>query len=276
MQPSTPAPTLAFRGLTKRYGKRTVLDRLELDLTGGRVTALLGPNGAGKTTLLKCLLGLVHPSSGDILIDGRAVDRAGAYRHGIGFMPQLPHFPPHMTGRELVTMLDDLRDFRGRPDEELIDAFDLGPDMDKPFRTLSGGTRQKVNAALAFRYRAPVMVLDEPTAGLDPVASLALKEKVRSCRARGCTVVVTSHNMGDLEALADEVIFLHEGRIRFAGGLDELLRNTGRASLEAAIADLMRGEPAPGTPESGDEESGDAAQRIGDGDGKPRLRVEVA
>lgn len=276
MQPSTSAPTLSFRGLTKRYGKRTVLDRLDLELAGGRVTALLGPNGAGKTTLLKCLLGLVHPSSGDILIDGRAADRAGAYRHGIGFMPQLPHFPPHMTGRELVAMLDDLRAFRGRPDEELIDAFELGPDMDAPFRTLSGGTRQKVNAALAFRYRAPVMVLDEPTAGLDPVASLALKDKVRSCRARGCTVLVTSHNMGDLEALADDVVFLHEGRIRFGGGLDELLRSTGRETLEAAIADLMRGDPAPGAEQADDANQNGAGPRPGDADGRPHLRVEVA
>lgn len=274
MHPSTPAPTLSFQGLTKRYAKRTVLDRLDLELSGGRVTALLGPNGAGKTTLLKCLLGLVRPTTGDILIDGRGIDGAGAYRHGIGFMPQLPHFPPHMTGRELVAMLDDLRDFRGRPDEELIDAFDLGPDMDKPFRTLSGGTRQKVNAALAFRYRAPVMVLDEPTAGLDPVASLALKEKVRACRARGCTVLVTSHNMGDLEALADDVVFLHEGRIRFAGSLHKLLRDTGRESLEAAIADLMRGDPAPGESETAEAEPHAGGTR--DADGKPHLRVEVA
>jgi Cu-processing system ATP-binding protein len=175
-----------------------------------------------------------------VLIGGREVDGVGLYRHAIGFMPQLPHFPPHMSGWELASMLDDLRDFSGDPDEGLVDAFGLREEMDKPFRTLSGGTRQKVNAALAFRYRTPIMILDEPTAGLDPVAALALKTKVRACRDDGCTVVITSHNLGDLEAVADAVIFLHEGRARFAGPLRRLLEATGRSSLEEAIAQLMR------------------------------------
>jgi Cu-processing system ATP-binding protein len=209
--------------------------------------ALLGPNGAGKTTLLKCVLGLVHPTAGAVLLDDRQVDRGGAYRHHIGFMPQLPNYPPRMTGWELAAMLDDLRDFREEPDEALLDSLGLRVDMDRPFRTLSGGTRQKVNAALAFRYRAPLMILDEPTAGLDPVSALALKDKIRSCRDEGRTVVVTSHNLGSLESVADDVVFLLDGKIRFADSLTRLLEETGRRSLEEAIADLMR----PGSPSAG-------------------------
>ncbi len=217
----------------------------------GAVTALLGPNGAGKTTLLKCVLGLVRPSEGDVLVEGEPIDPDGSYRHGIGYMPQLPNFPPHMTGLELARMLDDLRDFRGRPDEELIEALDLRAELGEPFRTLSGGTRQKVNAALAFRYRAPILILDEPTAGLDPVASLALKAGVRACRTEGRTVVVTSHNLGDLQTIADHVVFLHEGRVRYDGSLGDLLATTRRSTLQEAIADLMRGSDATSRRETG-------------------------
>jgi len=237
--PTTPGATLGVDGLSKSFGPLRVLDSLSLDFRPGRITALLGPNGAGKTTLLKCLLGLVRPDQGTVVVHGNQVNGSGAYRRDLGFMPQLPHFPAHLTGWELVTMVDDLRAFSGVPDEELIDAFDVRADMDKPFRTLSGGTRQKVNAALAFRYRAPIMILDEPTAGLDPVAAIALKAKVRACRDAGSTLVVTSHNLSELEALADDVIFLLDGRAHFAGTLAELLRDTERPSLEEAIAELM-------------------------------------
>jgi Cu-processing system ATP-binding protein len=232
---------IEVRGLSKAFGKRTVLDQVDVSFPQGTVTALLGPNGAGKTTLLKCVLGLARPTRGSVWLSGAPVDDGGAYRHALGYMPQLPNFPPHLTGRELLAMVDDLRDFDGEPDEDLVDAFDLRRDLDKPFRTLSGGTRQKVNAALAFRYATPVLILDEPTAGLDPVAALALKEKVRVARDEGRTVLVTSHNLGDLESVADAVVFLHEGRVRFDGPLDDLLLATGQPRLEAAIADLMRG-----------------------------------
>jgi Cu-processing system ATP-binding protein len=174
------------------------------------------------------------------MVDGERSTDDGAYRQKIGFMPQLPQFPAHMTGWELVEMVDDLRGFRGEPDEDLIDDFAVRPHMTKPFRELSGGTRQKVNAALAFRYRTPILVLDEPTAGLDPVSSLALKEKVRRSRDDGRTVVITSHNLGEVESLADDVVFLLEGQVRFQGAIGRLLGLTEQATLEEAIASLMQ------------------------------------
>ena len=240
------APSLRTRALRKAFGPLTVVHDVSLDVAAGLITALLGPNGAGKTTLLKCILGLVQPDEGSVLIGEEAADREGRYRGNIGFMPQLPTFPVHMNGHEMAAMLDRLRDFSGVPDEELVDAFGLRTDLGKPFRVLSGGTRQKVNAALAFRYPVPVLILDEPTAGLDPVASLALKKKIQRCRDEGRTVVITSHKLAELQDLADDVAFLHEGRLRFAGSVDELLAATGRANLEQAIAALMLGEnPAP-------------------------------
>lgn len=241
LPPVRGAPSLRTRALKKTFGPLTVIDDLSLDVAAGRITALLGPNGAGKTTLLKCILGLVQPEEGSVLIDGEPADRKGRYRGDIGFMPQLPTFPVHMNGHEMAALLDRLRGFTGTPDEELVDAFGLRADMEKPFRVLSGGTRQKVNAALAFRYPVPILILDEPTAGLDPVASLALKDKIQRCRDEGRTVVITSHKLAELQDLADDVAFLHEGRLRFMGSVDELLAETRCSSLEQAIAALMLG-----------------------------------
>lgn len=228
------------RGLVKAFGQLRVLDDLSLDFQEGRVSALVGPNGAGKTTLIKCILGLVRPSAGTVLVNQTATDRRGRYRSELGYMPQLPRFPAHMSGADLASMLDDLRGFEGEPDEELLDAFGLREDFHKPFKSLSGGTRQQVNAALAFRYPARILILDEPTAGLDPVASLALKEKVQRCREGGRTVIVTSHNLADLESLADDIVFLLEGRVRFQGSMETLFDTTGRYRLEESIADMMR------------------------------------
>lgn len=233
-------PALEVRDLSKTFGRLRVLDTLTLDFRAGRVTALLGPNGAGKTTLLKCVLGLVRPGAGHVVVDGARANGDGAYRRQIGFMPQLPQFPAHMTGWELLDMVDDLRGFNGTPDEELIDDFRVRDQMTKPFRELSGGTRQKLNAALAFRYDTPILILDEPTAGLDPVSSLALKEKVGRCRDAGRTVIITSHNLGELESLADDVVFLLEGQMRFQGPMGRLLGLTDKRTLEEAIASLMQ------------------------------------
>ena len=265
---------IAVRDLAKSFGTRRVLDGVDVDFAPGAVTALLGPNGAGKTTLLKALLGLVRPSAGSLRIGGAEPDDAGGLRRLVGYMPQLPHFPPHMTARELASMLDDLRDFDGHPDEELVDALGLRGELDQPFRTLSGGTRQKVNAALAFRYDAPVLVLDEPTAGLDPAASLALKEKIRRCRAEGRTVVVTSHNLGDLDTMADAVVFLLDGRVRFHGSLADLLAETRSDTLEEAIAAITSGPSPASTGASRGDAGGVTAEGTGDGDAERRRRTD--
>lgn len=142
-----------------------------------RATAVVGPNGSGKTTLIKSILGLTTPDAGEVLLDGRPVRDGCAYRARIGYMPQEARFPENLSAREVIDLLKDLR---GRPadtDEELVEAFGLEPEFDKPLRTLSGGNRQKVSAVLAFLFRPDVFILDEPTAGLDPVASAVLKDK---------------------------------------------------------------------------------------------------
>lgn len=232
---------IQFVGVGKRYGGLDVLRGVDLRCRAGRITAVLGPNGAGKTTLIKILLGLVRPDCGEVRLRGLAVDGDPGYRESLGYMPQLPRFPVSSSARELTALLDDLRDFRGMPDEELVAGFGLGAELDKPFRALSGGTRQKVNAALAFRYGAPVLVMDEPTAGLDPVAARVLKDKLRRVRAEGRTVLLTSHDLGQVQAVADDVTLLLEGRVCYSGSLHALLEGTGWDDLEGAVAALLGG-----------------------------------
>lgn len=236
---------IRMEGISKRFGPLQVLDDVDVCFRPGRVTAVLGPNGAGKTTLLKMLLGLVRPDEGNITIGDTTLNGDPAYRENLGYMPQLPRFPQNLTGTEIAAMLDDVRGFEDAPDETLVRDFGLEAEMGKPFRTLSGGTQQKLNAALALRYRAEVIVLDEPTAGLDPVASRVLKERVRWESERGRTVLLTSHDLSQLQSLADDVVFLLDGRVRFEGEIQDLLEATGQDDLEAAIATLILEDLSP-------------------------------
>jgi len=241
---SDPSILLAVDGLTKRFGALPVLQRVSLSFARGRVTAILGPNGAGKTTLIKTILGLTRQSAGAIVFDGQplgpspsTVDRR---RGNIGYMPQIARFPENLTGAELIAMLADLRGDTATLDRDLVDRFRLGGDLAKPFRTLSGGTKQKVNAVLAFLFTPRLLILDEPTAGLDPIGSGVLKNKIREERDNGKTFVLTSHIMTELEELADDVVFLLDGTVRFAGSLHDIKRTTRQLNLERAVAQLMR------------------------------------
>ena len=246
---------IEIRSLTKRFGPVDVLRGVDLTIRPGRVTAVVGPNGAGKTTLIKAILGLARPDGGAILLDGAPVvgdgaprgDAAVAYRARIGYMPQIARFPEQLSARALFAFVAELRGAgAGARDDELLERFDLAAHLDKPLRALSGGTRQKINAVLAFRFRPALLVLDEPTAGLDPLSSAILKDKVSAERAAGRTFILTSHVMSELEELADDVAFLVEGRVAFAGSREQLQTLTGQARLERAIAHLMLRAPIRG------------------------------
>lgn len=228
-------------GISKRFGRVQVLDDVTLVPAPGKVTAVLGPNAAGKSTLIRILLGLTRPDHGRVLIAGGATDDP-AWRARLGYMPQAARFPENLTGREVLKLIRDLRGASSDLDEELIDAFDLEPELGKPVRTLSGGTRQKLNAAVAFLFRPALLVLDEPTAGLDPIAAGQLKAKILRARAAGTTVLLTSHVLGEVEELVDEIVFLLDGRIRFQGSLCHLRDLTGEHRLERAVAALMKRE----------------------------------
>lgn len=242
---------IRVRGLEKRYGRLAVLHGLDVDIPAGRVTAMVGPNAAGKTTLVKSILGLVRPDAGTIELDGRMIGPDPAVRERIGYMPQLPAFPDNLRVRELFRFVDELRGLAtddphaspfGRPGAELIDRFGLADSLNKRLGTLSGGTRQKVNAALAFRYGTDVLILDEPTAGLDPLSRSRLKDLIREERERGATVLVTSHVLSELRDLAEHLVYVVDGRKRHDGPVEELLSAMGTDDLERAVARLMEAD----------------------------------
>jgi len=232
---------IAATGVSKSFGPLSVLQELTLTLASGAVTALVGPNGSGKSTFIKIVLGLTRADSGSISVGGTPADDAGEYRRSLGYMPQAARFPENLTVRQVIELVSELRPGAAR-DEELMTEFSLAAEMDKLVGTLSGGTRQKVNAAIAFLFRPSLLILDEPTAGLDPIASGVLKDKIRRVRAEGRTVLITSHIMTELEEVADNIAFLCDGRLRFVGSIAALLTRTGEQKLEPAVAALMRSE----------------------------------
>ncbi len=231
---------ITTEALTKRYGTLEVLRGVDLELEPGAVTAIAGPNGSGKTTLLKIVLGLVRPDSGRVWLDGRLLDGCPDYRARIGYMPQAARFPENLNGDEVLRLLRELRGPGAPLDEELIDAFGLARELGKPVRTLSGGNRQKLSAVAAFLFRPSLVIMDEPSAGLDPTASSTLKDKILRERENGVTFILTSHVMAELEELSDSVVFLLNGRVRFQGPTDAVKLTTGQVNLERAVAELMR------------------------------------
>jgi Cu-processing system ATP-binding protein len=229
-------PVIRVEKLSMRFGRLRVLDALDLDIEAGQTTAILGPNGAGKTTLIKSILGLVIPDEGTITVAGERLDGSPEYRRRIGYMPQIARYPENLTAREILAMVSDLRGNPAGTDETLVGELRLEEELDKPFRTLSGGNRQKVSAVLALRFRPEILFLDEPTAGLDPVSSSVLKDRLLQERAEGRTLVLTSHVMAEVQELADTVVYLLDGRIHFRESVESLMGSTGEASLERAIA----------------------------------------
>jgi Cu-processing system ATP-binding protein len=232
---------IRLEGIEKSYGRRKVLKGVDLELPAGVVSGVLGPNACGKTTLIKCILGLAVPEHGQIFVDGLRVGVDAAYRERIGYMPQYPDFPENLRVGELIRMLEDLR---GRPaplKNELIPYFGLAPVLRQPFGQLSGGTRQKVSALTAFMFDAPVLILDEPTAGLDPLSVVKFKERLGAEAARGKTILLVSHIMTELEQLASHLAFIVDGQVQFSGPLSGLKSRTGEPSLERAITRLAEG-----------------------------------
>ena len=225
--------------LTKRYGALEALKGVTAEFPAGKVTAVVGPNASGKSTLMKSILGLVVPDEGRVYVLGEPALKNPRVRAKIGYMPQDPRFPENVTVREVIRWIEELRGSPKHDPEELLAYFGLGPHLDQPTRVLSGGTRQKLSAVLAFLFDPEVLILDEPTAGLDPLASSRFKDRVAAERNRGKTVILTSHVMSELEELADRLVFLLEGTVVFAGDLEELRAQTGEARLERAVARLM-------------------------------------
>jgi len=232
---------IKIKDLFKNYGRNVVLTGLDLHIGGNGIFAVLGPNGSGKTTLIKCILGMVLPQSGSISISDEPVENQWKYREMINYLPQIANFPGNLKVNELIRMIKDLRQKSG-DEEELIQLFGLEPFLDKRLSTLSGGTRQKVNIVLTFMFDSPLIILDEPTTGLDPASLINLKKVILAEKDKGKTILITSHILQFVEEMSDEIIYLLEGKIYFKGSITELKIKTEQEDFEHAIAAISINE----------------------------------
>jgi len=226
--------------INKQFGKLKALDNVSVTCNKGECIALIGPNGSGKTTFIKSVLGMVVCDSGFITFNGKNILHDWQYRSNIGYMPQIGRYPDNMSIGQLLRMMKDIRNDKNiQLDEELINKFELDKLLDKRMRTLSGGTRQKVSASLAFLFNPDVLILDEPTAGLDPVSAEILKEKIIAEKAKGKLVLITSHVLSELDELVTQVIYMQEGKLLFHKSISDLRADTGQEKLSKAIATVM-------------------------------------
>jgi len=232
---------IKINNLHKKFGKLIVLNGLDLQIDSGGIFAILGPNGSGKTTLIKSVLGMVIPNSGDIKIDDRSVLKQWNYRNGINYLPQIANFPSNLTVNELIAMVKNLRPKEAH-DKDLIELFGLESFLDKKLGNLSGGTKQKVNIVLTFMFDSDLIILDEPTTGLDPISLIHLKEIIQKEKEKGKTILITTHIMSFVEEVADEIVFLLDGDIHFKGSVADIKSQTDQNDLEHAIANLMSKE----------------------------------
>ncbi len=236
---------LTATNLCKSFSKLKVLDNVSVKMEAGQAISLVGPNGSGKTTFLKCLLGLVIPDSGEIQLNETSILGGWDYRRHLGYMPQIGRYPDNMRVGQLFEMIREIRSGTfNRLDEDLMKAFEVDKFAYKTMRTLSGGTRQKVSACLTFLFDPAVLILDEPTAGLDPISAEILKEKILAEKAKGKLVLVTSHILSDLEELTTDVMYIIEGKVQFYQSIEELKTRTGEGKLNRALAQVMKQNPS--------------------------------
>jgi Cu-processing system ATP-binding protein len=229
--------------VNKKFRRLQVLNDISASFEKGQVISLIGPNGSGKTTLIKSILGIVRPDSGKITVRGQLINGDPAYRRDIGYMPQIGRYPDNMKVGQLFEMMRSIRNIsEADTDNELVFKFNIRAILEKPMRTLSGGTRQKVSAALAFLFDPLILILDEPTAGLDPLSTEILKEKIIAEKKKGKLILITSHILSDLEEFTTHIMYLQEGKMQFLKDLATLQEETGELKLGKAIAMIMKGE----------------------------------
>ena len=234
---------IKISNLQKRFGKFQVLKNINLQLEEGNIVALLGPNACGKTTLIKSILGMVIPNSGNISVQGKEIKNDWTYRAGIGYMPQISRYPENMRVGQILEMIMDIRKEKNQAlDLSLYDSFQLKDILNKKMATLSGGTRQKVSAHLAFLFNPPIYILDEPTAGLDPLSSLILKQKIMEERDNGKLILITSHVLSELDDVVNQVIYMQDGTLIFDKSIEQLKADTEQTKLADAIAYFMKAE----------------------------------
>ena len=232
---------IEIKNLSKKFNKFTALNQVNIRFNDGHSVALIGPNGCGKTTLIKCILGLNVVEDGDILVNNESVKEHYLYRKNIGYMPQIGRYPENMTIAQTIQMIKDTRKVsENELDTELLEAFELKSIFDKKMRTLSGGTTQKVSAVLAFLFNPGIIILDEPTAGLDPLASEILKNKIIKEKNKGKLIIITSHLLSELDDIVSEIVFMNEGKVIVHQSVEELMTERKTEKISESIISILK------------------------------------
>jgi ABC-2 type transport system ATP-binding protein len=246
---AAPTPAVQARGLRKRYGDLEAVAGIDVTVELGDVYGYLGPNGAGKTTSLRMMLGLIQPTSGEVRLFGRdpAADPVAALEGVAGFVED-PTFYPYLSGRANLELLAALDGGETEPVDEVLDLVELRGRGGDRVRGYSHGMRQRLGIAAALLRRPRLLVLDEPTTGLDPAGMRDMRSLVRRLAGEGITVLLSSHLMGEVEALCNRVAILAGGRVRFEGALaDAVAQGDGRHRLETTdpgrALDICRAAP---------------------------------
>ncbi len=234
---------ITVNGLHKKFGKNSVLKGIDLKIERPGIYAILGPNGSGKTTVIKSILGMVLPSGGQIEVFGQNISKRWKYRRELNYLPQIANFPGNLKVAELLNMIKDLRRMPSE-EEHLIELFGLQPFLKSKLANLSGGTKQKVNIVITLMFDGQLLILDEPTTGLDPAALIVLKRIIKDEKAKGKVILITTHIMEFVEEMADEIVYLLEGKIYFQGTIKELTKRTNQSDFQHAIAEISTSQHA--------------------------------
>lgn len=230
---------IEIKGLHVSYGKYDALKGIDLKLEKGQVIALMGPNGSGKSTLMKSILGLVIPCSGKISVNGNDIRDNFIYRRNIGYMPQIANYPENLKVKELFNIVKDIRDDIKKGDNELTEKFEINNIYEKNFGQLSGGYKQRVTASIAFLSDPEILILDEPTASLDPVSTEIIKSKILESKNKNKLIIISSHIMSEMDELADRVIYLLDAKVYMDISVKEIKNGSGEM-LGKAITRVLQ------------------------------------
>ena len=233
---------IEIQNLSKTYGKQTVLKDINLSFKSSQSIALIGPNGSGKTTLIKIILGLVIPDNGTIFVHEKNIRTGPEYRKKIGYMPQMSRFPEQMKVHQLFRLMKDLRSDvpENEYDLSLYDFLNIDEIKNKNLGSLSGGMKQQVSAVLAFYFNPSILILDEPTAALDPLSNEILKTKIRESLTENKLIITTSHILNDLEEICNHVVYLMEGKMAFNESIEALKEKTSENKLNKMVVTLLQ------------------------------------
>jgi len=230
---------IEIKDIQMSYGKFKALNGIDLKLEKGQVAALMGPNGSGKSTLLKSILGLVIPDSGNIIVNGEDTKDQFLYRNSIGYMPQIANYPENLKVKELFNIVKDIRSRYKDLDEELIESFKIHEIYEKYFGQLSGGYKQRVTASLAFLFDPEILILDEPTASLDPLSTEILKTKILDTKKRDKLLIISSHIISEMDELADRIVYLLDGSVKLNLTVKDIKNGSGER-LGKAITRVLQ------------------------------------